>query len=104
LPPEPNRAEPRVAVQILDYLERNPDVADSLEGIARWRLMQDHIQRTVQETQVALEWLVKKGFVSEEKRLSAGVLYRLNLNRRNEIADFLNRAKRQETLSDGEKG
>jgi len=89
-------------VQILTYLERNPEVADSIEGIVRWRLIQDQIQRTVQETQLALEWLVEREFVSEEKRVSSGVLYRLNHNKKEEIEEFLERAKREATVQDEE--
>jgi len=90
---EQNTAEPEVAVQILNYFERNPQAADSLEGIARWRLMQEQIHRTVQETQLALEWLVQRGFVSEERRVSAGVLYKLNPEKKEEILEFLEHAK-----------
>ena len=95
-------AELEVAVQILNYFEHNPRAADSLEGIVRWRLMQEQIHRTVQETQLALEWLVQRGFVSEERRVSAGVLYKLNPEKQEEIQEFLEHAKRRDKPTDEE--
>jgi hypothetical protein len=95
-----NRAEPEVAVQILNYFGRNPQAVDSLEGIVRWRLMQEQIHRTVRETELALEWLVQRGFVSEERRVSAGALYKLNPEKIEEIQEFLERVKSRSNRTD----
>jgi hypothetical protein len=89
-------------VQVLNYLGLNPDVADSLEGIVRWRLMQGHIDRTVRETKIALEWLVQTELVMEDNRVSAGALYRSNSNKKEEIEAFLARARRDESIRDEE--
>jgi hypothetical protein len=52
-----------IVEQVLSYFVRNPRAADTLEGVARWRLLQDQVSRTCQETEVALQWLVDQGQV-----------------------------------------
>jgi hypothetical protein len=79
----------KVITQILHYFRRNPEATDTLEGIARWRLLEEEIRRSLQETQQAVEWLVAKGFLLEESRVGSGKLYRLNPERTAEISLFL---------------
>lgn len=45
------------------YFVEHPQALDSLEGVARWRLLQQRIEETVAETEAALEWLVEKGLL-----------------------------------------
>ena len=73
----PRRA-PQPAREILAYFLRNPSAADSLEGIARWRLLEEEIHRKVVETRRALEWLVREGFLIETTHPATGRLFRLN--------------------------
>ena len=74
----------RPACEILAYFLRNPAASDSLEGIARWRLLEEAIHRKVMETKDAVEWLVKEGFLIETAHPSTGKLFRLNPERRNQ--------------------
>jgi len=82
-------ANEKVAKDILRYFLRNPGAVDSLKEIARWRLMQEAVRRSVEETQDALEWLTEEGFVSEESRTGAENIYQLNPARRAEAASFV---------------
>ena len=50
---------------MLAYFTRNPQAADTVEGIARWRLLDQLVHRTVSETQQAIERLVRDGFLEE---------------------------------------
>ena len=86
----PHRA-PRPAREILAYFLRNPSAADSLEGIARWRLLEEAIQRKLIETQKALEWLLQEGYVIEQNRPAMGSLFRLNPDRQSEAELLLER-------------
>ena len=52
-----------MAREILNYFVRNPHAADTLEGVARWRLMDEMIRRKLDETEAALECLV--GYADE---------------------------------------
>lgn len=53
--------EPELASQVLRYFVRHPEALDSLEGIARWRLLDEAVQHTVRATNEALDWLVERG-------------------------------------------
>jgi hypothetical protein len=81
---EQRRSVSRPVREILAYFLRNPGVADSLEGIARWRLLEEVIHRNVVETQSALEWLVKEGLLVAIDRPATGRLFQLNPERRNQ--------------------
>ena len=78
-----------VAKEILSYLLRNPEAADSLTEIARWRLMQEAVRRSVESTQAALDWLIAEGYVNEETRMGTNSLFRLNPERRSEAEALL---------------
>lgn len=86
---------PKVVPQILRYFGSNPGAADTLEGIARWRLLEEQISRSVKETQLAVEWLVAEGYLLEESRVSSGTLYRLNPEKTAEVASFLTRNEKK---------
>ena len=47
---------------------RNPQAADDLEGIVRWRLLGELVHRKVDETRAALNWLTEHGFLLETSR------------------------------------
>jgi hypothetical protein len=74
--------------QILSYFVRNPQAADSLEGIARWRLLDQAIHQAVNETRDALGWLVERGYLRQEAGGTAPV-FSLNAERRGECERFL---------------
>ena len=82
--------------QILSYFVRHPNAVDSLEGVARWRLLEEQIDRTVRKTESALEWLLAEGYLVEVRRPGTERLYQLNLKRRSKAIEFLDAgAKRQ---------
>ena len=78
-----------VAKEILNYFLCHPEAADSLTEIARWRLTQEAVRRTVEKTQLALNWLLAEGYVREEIRVGTESLYRLNEACRKEAETFL---------------
>jgi hypothetical protein len=78
-----------VAKDILRYFLRNPGAVDSVKEIARWRLMQEAVRRSVEETQQALKWLAAEGYVSEENLVGVESIYQLNPERRAEAASFV---------------
>jgi hypothetical protein len=82
-------ADPEIARQVLFYFMRNPQAADSLEGIARWRLLEERLQRSLQQTDAAVKWLVMKGYLQEIRPVGCVQLYRLDPKRQDEAAKFL---------------
>jgi len=65
-------------MEVLDHFVRNPQAADTLEGVARWRLLRETVHRSVEETAEALEWLVAEGFLNETSTTYSKPIYSLN--------------------------
>lgn len=81
--------DPAIAKRVLSYFVRNPEAADSLEGIARWRLLEERIHRTLDQTDAALTWLVSQGYLQEIRPGTAVRLYQLDAKRQKEAVEFL---------------
>ncbi|HKC13050.1 MAG TPA: hypothetical protein VKI41_13535 [Vicinamibacteria bacterium] len=73
----------------MNYFVRNPRAADSVEGVARWRLLDQTVLRAVDETQQALEWLVQEGFLCRATSAGAGTIFTLNAERQAQAVRFL---------------
>jgi len=94
-------AEPAIVKQILNYFVRNRNAADSLEGVARWRLLEEQIQGSLQQTDAALKWLVAKEYLEEIKPAGSVPLFRLDPGRHAEALTFLeqpNKAAKRERV------
>ena len=74
--------------EILRYFLRNPQSADSLEGVANWRLLDQVIHHALQDTNDALEWLVSQGYLLEDSTVGSERIYRLNLEKRDDALHF----------------
>ena len=74
---------------IATYFLRNPEGVDSLEGIARWRLLEEQVHTTVEQTHLALEWLVSHRYLTVENNPSAGRLYRLSAKNRSRLRQLV---------------
>jgi hypothetical protein len=90
------RREPERAREVLAYFVRHPQAADSLEGVARWRLLEETIYRRVEEVEEALRWLVERGFLAEESAVFGPAQFRLNPKSSAKAARFLGGSKRAE--------
>ena len=75
--------------EILAYFLRHPQSADTLEGVARWRLLEEAIHRALTETLSALEWLVRQGYLQRLPSHGSEHLYALNFEKRNEAERFV---------------
>jgi hypothetical protein len=80
-----------IARDILRYFLRNPKAADDLEGIVRFRLINEQIHRNVSESRATLDWLVSKGLLVQEKAGTRNPIYRLNPASRDAVEHFLER-------------
>ncbi|HUY13343.1 MAG TPA: hypothetical protein VMX16_06900 [Terriglobia bacterium] len=86
MPPLPKE---EIARDILNYFLRNPQAADDLEGLARWRLLREAIHRTIEETDRALEWLVEKGFLVKLSPPGSGAIFSLNFQNLGRAESFV---------------
>ena len=74
----------QAAKEVLSYLLRHPAAADTFEGIARWRLLEEIAKRSVDSTEEAVKWLIANGFLREEKIAGGRTIYRLESEKREE--------------------
>jgi hypothetical protein len=74
--------------QVLSYFVRNPKAADTLEGVARWRLLEEQVRRNFQQTEAALAWLVTQGLL-EEVETAGSRIFRLNAAALTDAVRFL---------------
>ena len=78
-----------VTKQVLRYFLRNPQSADSLEGVARWRLLEERIHHTLVETQSALEQLVAEKYLRVVSVSGSENIYTLNTAKQKEAEEFV---------------
>lgn len=77
------------AKDVLSYFLRNPERVESLTGLARWRLMQESVRRSVESTRSAVDWLIAEGYLKEEVREGTEPLLRLDPEKRKDAEDLL---------------
>jgi hypothetical protein len=62
---------------VLSYFRQHPLAADHLEGIVRWRMLQEIAVQELEATRQAVRWLVDHGYLIEEQHPGMAPLYRL---------------------------
>ncbi len=72
-----NNTKGDIARMILNYLRNNPDAGDTLEGISKWWLENELVDRSVDEISNALENLNKMGIVTRKDIEGCNPLYRI---------------------------
>jgi hypothetical protein len=85
------QAKPKeeIAREILSYFLRNPDAADSFDGIARWRLLEDIVRRSVTATEEGLKWLIEQGYLKQEPVPGGKPIFSLNAAKRKDAEHFV---------------
>ena len=79
-----------VALALLDYLWKNQQAQDTLQGIAQWWLPQQQLETTKSTLKAALAELVGKKLILESKGKDAQIHYRLNPRKLRQVAAMLN--------------
>jgi len=75
MPPE--ETSDALAKQILRYFLRNPQAADTLEGVAHWRLLDERVHQRVEDISQTLEWLVANGYLRKMTRVGSRTIFQL---------------------------
>lgn len=84
-----------LANEVLSYFLRNPRAVDTLEGVTRWRLLEQRIHIHLQETSEALNWLIERGFLLKIDSPIAESCYGLNPANRSKAEDFIRKIEKQ---------
>lgn len=82
-------AWPPEAIHILRYLTRHPEASDTLEGVAEWWVMRETIEHGVEETARALDFLVSRDLLIEDREVEDRPRYRLNRKRMEDIRELM---------------
>jgi hypothetical protein len=67
--------ESKLAQQILDYLQDQPEAGDTLEGIARWWVLRQRLSESSVIIGRAVEALKRKGYLEEHKTPDGRIMY-----------------------------
>jgi len=70
--------EPEAAAGILRYFIEHPEAADTLEGLAHWRLIERGAHWTIEHFAEALAWLVARGYLKQMSKPYADRIYSLS--------------------------
>jgi hypothetical protein len=70
-----------IARAILDYLKRNPEAQDTLEGIVQWWLPEQQNKPRTAIIKEALDKLVVAGLIAEHRGKDAQISYRVTPQR-----------------------
>ena len=73
-----NNKEERISELILNYLRKNPDAGDTVEGISNWWLEIERIDYTIESVKDALKVLIQNGTVKEHKSREGTTIYKVN--------------------------
>jgi len=85
---------------VLEYLLRNPDARDTLEGIVEWWLLEREIRRRTEQVKEAINTLVDEGLLLKQQSADSRTHFTINTERSREAEAFL----RCQGCEDGEKG
>lgn len=73
-----NHKEEKISLMILDYLRKNPEAGDTLEGITKWWLELEKIEHSVDEVANVLGGLMEVGIIKMYESGSGAIFYKIN--------------------------
>jgi len=91
LPNGTGKSKEEVAREILNYFLQHPETADNFLGIARWRLLQEEVHRSVGITAEALRWLIAEGYLHRVPVEGLEEIFKLNPEKIRDAQDFIGR-------------
>jgi hypothetical protein len=93
VPDDCNSKEPKTEIDILSYFVRNPQAADNLQGVGRWRLLEEALYSDLDRVERALRWLVNEGFLLVMSKPGMDDVFTLNPRRVADARRLLSRHK-----------
>ena len=81
--------QPPLVRSILSFYLEHPTLVETNEGLARWRLLEERIDRTLRETQEALDWLVANEYLRQIPRRGSSSVFMMNHERWQDARRFV---------------
>ena len=97
-PRRPDSEDPslEVSLKILRYLEKNPNAADTVDGVLEWWLPKQSIVEQEAVVRRALDLLVQRSLLLTKQLSDSRTHYRLNKDRMEEIRQLIDRRNKEE--------
>ncbi len=73
-----NERQEKISGIIINYLRRNPDAGDTLEGIVKWWLGFESIESSMDDVMGVLETLIRKKAISMHSIADGTTFYKVN--------------------------
>lgn len=89
IPEENAQAPGEVVREILRYLSKHPAAKDTLEGIAKWWLDRQQVERSVEEVVQSVRLLVSRGLILERRTKTGRPYYHFNPAKWTELNEAL---------------
>lgn len=78
-----------MAYEILDYLAKNPNAQDTLEGVIEWWLLEQRLEKQIRKVKRAIDELVADGLVIERQGKDARIHYKINRRKYRKIQQLI---------------
>ncbi len=72
-----NNTKENIDKMIHNYLRKNPNAGDTLEGISNWWLECERVNQTVDKISQILEAMVKRGSLKKIKKNNTSYIYKI---------------------------
>lgn len=79
---------------ILKFIEKNPRAKHTVEGIATNWIFQQRLEEKIEVVLEVIEYLVKRGFLEEVRKMDDESYYRVNKTKLGEIPDEIKKMSR----------
>jgi hypothetical protein len=73
-----NERQEKISEMILNYLQRNPDAGDTLEGIVKWWMGFENIESSIEDVADVLETLIQKREIRMYDIVDGTTFYKVN--------------------------
>lgn len=73
-----NKEQEKISEMVLNYLRRNPDAGDTLEGIVKWWMGFENIELSMKDVADVLEILIQKKAINVYVIADGTAFYKVN--------------------------